>query len=60
MSDDLIATTDRMFITCHKCGKKSNWVIEFATYSDDFWFQPKATCEKCLLHIEKTFGIDQR
>lgn len=47
MSDDLIATTDRMSATCCKCGKKSDWVIEFATYSEDFWYQPKITCGKC-------------
>jgi len=47
MSDDLITTTNRMFIECHKCGKKSNWVIEFAADMGDFWYQPKATCVEC-------------
>ena len=36
-----------MFVTCSKCGKKSDWVVEFAASESDFWYQPKMTCGRC-------------
>jgi len=44
---DMIRSTDRMFITCNECGKESGWVVEFASNAEDFWYQPKMTCNQC-------------
>jgi len=47
IGEDAIRSTNRMFATCGKCGKQSNWVLEFAQTSEDFWFQPEMTCPEC-------------
>ena len=46
MGDDILAI-NRMFVECNKCGKKSDWVVEFAATSGDFWYQPVMTCGEC-------------
>ena len=51
MSDDILAI-DRMFVTCWKCGKIDDWVIEFSACKDDFWYQPKMTCGECYYSKE--------
>ena len=40
-----------MFVECNKCGKKSDWVVEFQA-DNDFWYQPVMTCGKCYYSKE--------
>jgi hypothetical protein len=44
-------TTSRMFVSCGKCGKDSDWVVEFAQPPDNFWFQPQMICGDCQRKI---------